>query len=42
MTLTVEIEPKDLMEKTTDRRGRFTLGSEYADQEVTILVVETE
>lgn len=41
MTFTVELDPKDLQEKTTDRRGRFTLGSGYANQEVKILVVGT-
>lgn len=38
----VDIDPQDLQEKTTDRRGRFTLGSDYANQKVKILVVGTE
>lgn len=38
----VEIQPKQVVEATTDRRGRFTLGSEYANQEVTVLVVESD
>jgi len=42
MSLKVEINPKDLQSKKTDRRGRFTLGSEYANQEVTVLVVEQD
>ena len=42
MSLKVEITPKKVIEASTDRRGRFTLGSEYANQEVTVLVVETE
>jgi len=39
-TLTIECEPKQVVQKTTDRRGRLTLGKEYGDQEVTVLVVE--
>jgi len=42
MSLTIEIEPKDLVEATTDRRGRFTLGTDYANEDVTVLVVETD
>jgi len=42
MGLTVEVDPKALLEKETDSRGRFTLGSEYANQEVKILVIENE
>ena len=38
----VELKPKDLQTKSTDSRGRFTLGSEYANKEVTVMVVETE
>lgn len=38
----VEIKPKDLVEAKTDRRGRFTLGSDYANQNVTVLVVESD
>ena len=38
----VELKPKDLQTKSTDSRGRFTLGSEYAHKEVTVMVVETE
>lgn len=36
----VDIKPKQLIEASTDDRGRFTLGSDYANQEVTLLVVE--
>jgi len=36
----VEIEVGDLIERTTDARGRITLGSEYADKTVTVAVVE--
>jgi hypothetical protein len=42
MGLTVEVDPKALLEKETDSRGRFTLGSEYANKEVKILVIENE
>jgi len=38
----VDVQPKQVVEATTDRRGRFTLGSEYANQDVTVLVVENE
>ena len=38
----VDVQPKQVIEATTDRRGRFTLGSEYANQDVTVLVVENE
>jgi len=33
--------PRDIVTKTTDSRGRITLGSEYADTEVTVAVIET-
>ena len=35
----VDIDPKDLVEKSTDNRGRFTLGSEYANQDVKVLIL---
>lgn len=38
----VDISPKDLITKRTDNRGRLTLGSEYANQEVTVIVAEVE
>ena len=38
----VELKPKDLQTKSTDSRGRFTLGSEYANKEVTVMVVESD
>jgi len=34
--------PKDIMTKGTDSRGRITLGSKYADKEVTVAVIEVE
>jgi len=32
--------PRDIVTKKTDSRGRITLGSEYADEEVTVAVIE--
>jgi hypothetical protein len=32
--------PRDILTKKTDSRGRITLGSEYADEEVTVAVIE--
>lgn len=37
----IEADPKELITKTADSRGRITLGSEYAGDDVTVLVVET-
>lgn len=39
MPLKVEIEPDELIEKSTDSRGRITLGSDYANETVKLLVV---
>jgi len=37
----VYVESKDeIVEATTDSRGRLTLGSEYANQNVTVAVLE--
>ncbi len=36
----VEIDPEQLIEKSTDERGRLTLGTDWADTEVRILVEE--
>jgi len=36
----VEVEPKQLIEKKTDDRGRLTIGSEYKNQKVKVLIVE--
>jgi len=39
----VEIESKDqIIEKKTDSRGRITLGSEYADREVQVVILEVK
>ena len=38
----IEADPKDVITKRTDRRGRLTLGKDYGSQEVTVLVVEAE
>jgi hypothetical protein len=42
MPTKVEIEPEALITKETESRGQLTLGSEYVDEEVTVLVVSTE
>lgn len=39
MPLKVEIEPEELVKKKADSRGRITLGSEYADEEIKLLIV---
>ncbi len=41
MTLKIECAPEQVVQATTDRRGRFTLGSDYANEDVTVLVVST-
>jgi len=39
----VYVESKDeIVEATTDARGRVTLGSEYADSEVQLAILEAE
>ena len=38
----IECTPKEVVSKTTDNRGRLNLGTEYADQHVTVLIVETD
>jgi hypothetical protein len=35
----VEIDPSELVEKTADSRGRITLGSEYAHEDVKVLIL---
>jgi len=42
MTLKVEVMPKEVVEKTTDDRGRLTLGTDYANQDVTFLIIEAD
>ncbi len=32
--------PRAIVTKKTDSRGRITLGTEYADEEVTVAVIE--
>jgi len=34
--------PEHITTKTTDRRGRLSLGTEFADKRVTVAVVKTE
>jgi len=39
----VYVESKDeIVEATTDSRGRLTLGSEYANEQVTVAVLKRE
>ena len=38
----VEIPATDIEERKADGRGRVTLGSEYAHQNVTLAVIEVE
>jgi len=38
----VDVTPKEVVEKTTDDRGRFNLGTEYANQDVRLLIVEAD
>jgi hypothetical protein len=36
----IDVDAADVMKKPTDSRGRFTLGSDYADKTVTVALVE--
>lgn len=36
------VVPEHIETRETDRRGRFTLGSDYADERVTVAVIESE
>jgi hypothetical protein len=38
----VDVEVSELVERSTDDRGRLTLGSEYADKTVTVAVLEVD
>lgn len=40
MSINIECDPKQIVKKQTDRRGRLTLGKEYGSREVTVVVVE--
>ena len=42
MSDTKVVIPEHITTKTTDSQGRLTLGMEFADQRVTVAVVETE
>jgi len=35
----VDVDPSELVEKTADGRGRITLGVEYANQDVKIMIL---
>jgi len=39
MPIKVEIEPEEIVEKTADDRGRITLGADYKNQDVKLLIV---
>lgn len=34
--------PRDIVTKTADSRGRISLGTDYADKEVTVAVIEVD
>jgi len=36
----IDVEPNAIVEKDTDSRGRLTLGTEYADETVTVLILD--
>jgi len=38
----VEIDPEELVEKTADPRGRVTLGTEYANENVKLLILSDD
>lgn len=38
----VNVDPSDLVTRKADSKGRVTIGAEYADEEVTVAVVERE
>jgi hypothetical protein len=38
----IEADRDDILEKQADGRGRITLGSEYADEFVTVAVIDRE
>jgi hypothetical protein len=38
----VDVEVSELVERATDDRGRLTLGSEYANADVTVAVLEVD
>ena len=42
MQVEINVDPNNIETKKADDRGRITLGSKYADKEVTIAVVDVE
>lgn len=38
--VTIDADPTDLVEKTADSRGRITLGSDYAGENVKVLILD--
>lgn len=37
--MNIDIDPEDLITRTTDERGRLTLGSKHAGKKVTVAIV---
>lgn len=42
MPIKIEIEPEELLTRTADDRGRVTLGSDYANQDVKLLIISDQ
>lgn len=38
----IEVEVSDLIERKSDDRGRVNLGTDHADKQVTVAVVDVE
>lgn len=39
MPIKIEVEPEQVIERETDSRGRLTLGSEWKNQDVKLLII---
>jgi hypothetical protein len=39
MPIKIEVEPEEVVERETDSRGRLTLGSDWKNQEVKLLII---
>ena len=40
--MNIDVTPKQVVEKTADDRGRITLGSEFKNEDVRLLIVEDD
>ena len=40
--MTYEVDPVEIKKRTADDRGRVTIGAKYANQLVTVAIVEVE